>query len=469
MPTLRLNLSPTPLVLGLLPEPQLCYLLLSVAAAGDGGARPVNWALVADASRSMRIPIVDEAQFRALVRDGGAQETLVDGVPVWQLAGPVPPEIRAASSSALDQVARALHSVVERLDGQDRFALVACAEEAILLNRSASGAERVELVRGISRLKSLNLGEQTDLAHGIELGLQELRRGRDDQRAERLLLLTDGFTLRPDACLRSASTAAAEGVAISTVGLGGEFQEQVLTELADRSGGRAVFLRKPEEIPRAIAAELAAARAVAARAIALHVAPAPGVALRRVTRVRPALTTLYEDHALTRRHPAGTDADQSPPAGVPPVPPPDLHLGDLAAGAPLTLLLEFLAPPRPAGRASLGRLALASGGATAAETELSVTYQAGVPAPSPDVLDAAARASAARLQRRAVEAVAGNAPAEAVRLLRAAASRLDDLGERELATAARGQATALERTGRASALDAKELTYATRRLGDEKD
>src|SRR5690349_5764276 len=125
MPTLTLSLSPNPVVAGLLYEPQLCYALLRVAASGAapaaGGARPVNWALVADASRSMRIPIVDERQFRDLIRDGGAQETLVDGVPVWQLSGPAPPEVRAASRSALDHVARALHSVVERLDERDRF------------------------------------------------------------------------------------------------------------------------------------------------------------------------------------------------------------------------------------------------------------------------------------------------------------------------------------------------------------
>src|SRR5262245_51854787 len=291
---LSLTHTPNPLVVGLLGEAQLCYALVRIGAASDGGARPVNWALVADASRSMRIPIVDEAQFRALIREGGAQETLVDGVPVWQLSGPVPPDVRAASRSALDHVARALHSVVERLDARDRFALVACAEEAVVLARSASGAQRAELARGIARLASLNLGEQTDLAHGLELALNELRRGRDEQRVERLLLLTDGFTQRSDACLALASTAAAEGVAISTIGLGGEFQEEVLTALADRSGGRALFLHKPDDIPRTIAAELDAARAAAARAVALRVAPATGAALRRVTRIRPDLATLYE-------------------------------------------------------------------------------------------------------------------------------------------------------------------------------
>jgi hypothetical protein len=458
MPKLTLQINPHRPVLGTLRERQICYVLLTISAESSGEGRPVNWALIADASRSMRIPIVDEAQFRALLRENAAQETLVDGVPVWQLSGPVPPEVRAASSSALDHVARALHSVVERLDENDRFALIACAEEAVLLNRSASGADRAELVRGISRLKSLNLGEQTDLAQGIELGLHELERGRDGERparqdaAERLLLLTDGFTQRAEECLRLASAAAAKGIAISTVGLGGEFQEGVLTGLADRSGGRAVFLRKPDDIPRVIAAELGAARAVAARAVTLSIAPAGDVAPRRVTRIRPALTVL---EPINGQHaPDGASNDRI-----------DIRLGDIEANAPLVLLLELLAPQRSAGIAALGRITLASQGAPAAEIELQAIYQDHVaPAPA-DVLDAAARANAARLQQRALDTAAHGDAIEAARLLRAAAARLDDLGERALAEIARGQATRLEQGGSANPLATKELTYATRRLG----
>jgi Ca-activated chloride channel homolog len=447
MPTLTLTHTPNPLVVGLLGEDQLCYALVRISAAGDGAARPVNWALVADASRSMRIPIVDEAQFRALIREGGAQETLVDGVPVWQLSGPVPPEVRAASRSALDHVARALHSVVERLDAHDRFALIACAEEAVLLARSASGAQRAELARGIGRLASLNLGEQTDLAYGIDLGLNELRRGRDSQRVERLLLLTDGFTQRPDACLALAKAAAAEGVAISTIGLGGEFQEEVLTDLADRSGGRALFLHKPDDIPRTVAAELDMARAAVARAVSLRVAPA-AAAVRRVTRIRPDLATLYE--------------------GVAGEEPPDLPLGDVVGGAQIILLLELLAPPakQRATGVPLAQLALTSAGASIAQAELHADYRSVAPSHPPEVLDAAARAAVARLQRRAVATAIGN-PGEAARLLRAAAARLDALGEQALAGAARAQAQALEQGGAANALATKELTYATRRLGGE--
>jgi Ca-activated chloride channel homolog len=141
-------------------------------------------------------------------------------------------------------------------------------------------------------------------------------------------------------------------------------------------------------------------------------------------------------------------------------------LGDLRAGEPLVLLLEFLSPPRAAGRAALGRLTVGAAGAQAA-LDLVVSYRADVPPPPPQVLDAAARAAAARLQQRALEAAARSERPEAARLLRAAAGRLDDLGEHALADIARDQAATIERTGQANALATKELTYATRRLGGE--
>jgi hypothetical protein len=453
MSRLTLTFSPNPAISGLHREPQLCYSLLSISATGPGGIRPVNWSLVADASRSMRIPIVDEAQFRALIRAGGAQETLVDGVPVWQLSGPVPPDVRAVAPSALDHVARALHTVVEQLGGEDRFALIATAEEALLLVQSTSGGARADLAHGIERLKSLSLGDQTDLAKGLALALDELRRGRDGQRAERLLLLTDGFTQRPEVCLQLAAKAAEEGVSISTVGLGGEFQDDVLTALADRSGGRAIFLRRPADIPQAIAHELRQARAVAARAVTLHITPAAGVTLRRATSIRPVLTTLHENAPDAQAGDFGALAT--------------LHLGDLANGAPFALLLEFLSPPRPAGTHALAQIVAASDGATVASATLEVNSQSHPPALPEHVLDAAARAGVARLQRRALHMVTTGATDEAIRLLKTAATRLDELGERSLAEVTRSQADALTRSGQPTPLATKEITYATRRLGGD--
>jgi hypothetical protein len=224
--------------------------------------------------------------------------------------------------------------------------------------------------------------------------------------------------------------------------------------MADRSTGRAVFLRKPSDIPRAIAAELSAARAVAARAVTLSINPATGVTPRRITRIRPALTVL---EPIERQHPQnGLPSDLV-----------EIRLGDVEANLPVLLLLELLAPPRGTGLFALGRITLASEGTPADEVELRASYQAQHAMAPPEVLDAAARANAARLQQRALETAARGDPPEAARLLRAAAVRLGDLGEQSLAEIARSQATALEQGSPTNPLATKELTYATRRLGGE--
>lgn len=445
--SLRLSLVPSQVALAPRPEPQLCYALVTIAADAGGGAAPVNWAVVADASRSMRIPIVSEEQFRELVRAGGAQEVLVDGVPVWQLAGPVPEAVRAAAPSALDHTARALGSVVERLDRADRLCLVACAERAQLL-AAASGERRAELVAGVARLRAVALGDETDLAAGMALALAELRGGAG---VSRLILLTDGFTRDPAACLEHARAAAAAGVSVSTLGLGGEFQDDLLTQLADLTGGRATLLRRAEQIPSVVAAELDAARGVSARALALRVALPRGAALRRVTRLSPALAPLEW-------------APEGERAAL-------LRLGDLERGAPVRLLLEILAPPEPPrpppGGARVRVAALeATSGVARATADLIAHYTPEAAAPPQEILDAAARASAARLQRRAAEAVARGESDAAAGLLRAAAARLRELGEGELADAALREAATLAATGRGSGLGARELTYATRRLGE---
>lgn len=448
MPTLTLSLSPGPLIIEARHEPQICYALLTVRAAGllDSGPRAVNWALVADSSRSMRIPIVDDAQFRSLLRNGTAQETLVDGVPVWQLSGPVPPEVRDSASSALDHVAHALHTMVERLISEDRFALVVFANEALLLAPSVAGSNRVALVHAIERLPGLDLGDQTDLANGISLALSQVRANRDGRRADRIILLTDGFTRNPAACLSLADQAASEHIAITTIGLGGEFQDDLLTALADRSGGNALFLKRASAIPRAVSAELEHARAAAIPAVTVSIAPARNTLLRRVTRTRPALALLAEP-------PGAAAADVV-----------TVSLGDLASGAPVTLLLEVLAPAAPPGPLWLGEIRAASGGVALAQADLRADVSIRAPALSEELRTTAARAMAARLMRRATLAAD---PVEAARLMRAAAARFDELGERALAAAAREQAEAFERTGRAASVATRELTYATRRLGSE--
>jgi hypothetical protein len=221
--------------------------------------------------------------------------------------------------------------------------------------------------------------------------------------------------------------------------------------MADLSGGRAVLLRRAEQIPAAVAAELDAARDVAARALTLELALPRGAALRHATRLSPALAPLEGEMSPDGRRAL-------------------LRLGDLERRAPVRLLLEILAPPAPPKQPPDGaRLRLAaltaSSGAARATADLVVRYGPLEAAPQPMLLEAAARAGAARFQQRAATAAAQGDHGGAARALRAAAERLAEIGERELAAAALQEAGTLAAGGRGG-LGARELTYATRRLGE---
>ncbi len=462
------SFEPSVIALAARQEPQVCYVLLTVSETGHNvGGRPVHWALVADASPSMRIPILDEERFRALVREGGAQEVLVDGVPVWQLDRPLPPEVRAEAPGALDYVVRALHSVVEQLADADRFVLVACAEEAVTLVPVTNGAERAALVAGIARLGTLNLGEQTDLGRGLRLGLRELSLGwgTSSHPVARLLLLTDGFTQSPEACLALAQQAAREGVAITTIGLGSDFQSEVLTQIADMSGGRALFLQRAADVPRAVALELASARAVVARGVRVTLRLSQGVSVRRVTRISPWLAPLHGEHH--------GDHEES------------VLLGDLERGRPVRVLFELVVPSVAGTGESVLRLRRLARVGLSCKTpgvvlhgpsseyagpegayDLVAAYGPEPGPMTPAVIDACARANAAHLQQEALAAAAQGEHARAAMLLRRVAARMGELGSPELAAAVLREAETLEQSGQTSRLGEKELIYATRRLGE---
>jgi hypothetical protein len=144
------------------------------------------------------------------------------------------------------------------------------------------------------------------------------------------------------------------------------------------------------------------------------------------------------------------------------------------------ILLELLVPATPllhpaispvddgtARRMRLARLILNSPDLPTTSHDLIATYTRTPTSPLPSVLKAVAYAHAARLQRQAMEAAATGNHAGAATRLRAAATRLTDLGEHDLASAALHEALSLEQTGQTSGVGAKELTYATRRLGSD--
>lgn len=435
---------------------RLIYVLVEVGATGStamASPAPVNLGLVVDVSGSMYLRLATEDQIDELARMGLLREMVADGVPAWE-AEEVPPEVLACFPRQIDRLKDALQVVVEQLRPADFFSLVAFAGRAITLVPLTPGTEKARLLPQIEKLDELRLGDDTYMGRGLALGLAEIRRGAAPSRISRMLLLTDGFTLDEVECRRQAAAAGAAGITISTMGLGGEFNEELLIPLADQRGGNAYLISDPSELPAAFATELSAVQAVACRNLELKLRPVQGAELRRAFRVKPVISELGPLVNLEGSY--------------------SLPLGDLERDALPALLLEIMAPSRPAGAYRLAQLVLAYspvglGGETSGEKvrqDIIVHYTPGLETapPNPRVMNLVETVSTFKLQTRALQDMEAGDIAGATRKLQAAATRLLDMGEGELAAELQAQAQNLAQQGQLDPHATKTLRYETRRL-----
>jgi hypothetical protein len=407
----------------------------------------------------MHIRLVTEGQFDELARMGSLKEALVDGVPAWDSAD-IPSDVPARFPRKIDRVKDALQAAVERLRCEDRVSVVAFAGHALTLVRNTSGSQKDQLLGAIDELDSLRLGDETRIAEGIALGFKELEcsiKSTQDDRgssslADRMIVLTDGFAFDQDECRAWARRARRDGIPISTMGMGGEFNEELMIPIADRTGGEAYLLQNTEDVPAAFAQELQRAQSICYRNLDIKLRPVQGVEVRAAYRTRPSIAVLEVFNE------GGSYS---------------FPLGDLAAGEKTALLLELILPVRPAGTYRLTKMLLAyddpAGGRLGMKVRDDVTvHYTTDPARAvqrvPRVMRVVAAVSPYKLQRRAgTDLRAGNV-AGATQKLRAAATRLLDMGEEALAAQMEQQAQELDERGRADSHRTKRLRYETRKL-----
>jgi len=238
---------------------------------------------------------------------------------------------------------------------------------------------------------------------------------------------------------------------VSTLGIGSEFNESLLVELADSSLGNAYFARVPQEIPPAFGQELAAVQSVIMRGVEIEITFSAGVELRRAFLVRPSIVGVRDE------------AREGRTVRVP--------MGDLDPLNPPALLIEMIVPTRAAGNFRIARVVVSENDPTAGKTvhatnDVVMHYSTSGRREemNPVVMNTVERVTAYALQTRALDDAANGNVAGATRKLRAAATRLLTIGESDLAEAAEQEAARLEQDGEVSPEGAKELRYATRKL-----
>ncbi len=436
---------------------RLIYVLVDISGGEGADSLPSNLSFLLDTSDSMRIRLVTDEQFSELAKNGLAQEVMTDGVPAYQIKS-VSNEMINQFPRRIDYVSQALKVVGDFLRPVDYFNVVAYASRSQILIPPTLGKERKRLQQTARELEYLKLGDETHLAEGMALALRELRQASDRQYAPRLVLLTDGYTRNVKECFELARQARKSGIKLSTMGIGIDFNEELLISLADLTGGNAYFIETPEQLPEAFRKELGAALRISYRNVEVKVLLAQGVELRRVHRVLPELSDFDK----------GSDTDDSS----------SLWLGDYDPASPQSLLLELVIPPLNAGSHPLAQLLLVwddPKGELVRQSErghLDVLLSSQTTAFIDErVLDIIEKVGAFRMGTKALEAAQNAAlsadqgeKSSATLRLRQAATQLLNMGEQSLADSMLHQAEHLEKSGTIDPESTKHLRYETRRM-----
>jgi len=171
-----------------------------------------------------------------------------------------------AEARKLDFVKTAAHHLVDMMGPDDQLSIVTYSQGVEIPWPSRPvGRDRGELHRIISGLYP---GGSTFLSGGLEEGFRQANHGKRKGTLNRVLLLSDGLAnvgvIHRGSLRERAGDMAANGVSVSTFGVGNDFDEELMRMVAGGGGGNYRYLGDPERIVAALESEFHAASRTAA-------------------------------------------------------------------------------------------------------------------------------------------------------------------------------------------------------------
>jgi len=118
------------------------------------------------------------------------------------------------------------------------------------------------------KIDAITPGATTFLSGGLEEGIKQLK-GMGKEGPCRVILLSDGLANRgitePEKVAAIGANAKNKGITVATVGLGLDFNEDLMQLLAQRSGGQYYYIKDSEDLPAMFKQELNLAAALFTR------------------------------------------------------------------------------------------------------------------------------------------------------------------------------------------------------------
>jgi Ca-activated chloride channel family protein len=180
-------------------------------------------------------------------------------------------------------VRKAVHILADNLTPEDFVSLVAYNHEVQVLVPMHPVVNREYLHH---RIDELSAAGETNISGGLLEGCAQLEKRLQQPGQRHVILLTDGLANRgvtdPRALVSLVQRSRARGIGVTTIGVGADFNESILVQMAQAGGGHYAYAANADQIPAAIERELGSLLAVSAQNVSLRMEFPTGLEVMQV-------------------------------------------------------------------------------------------------------------------------------------------------------------------------------------------
>jgi Ca-activated chloride channel family protein len=443
--------QPLYVLLDLIPQPE----------NASGGRAPLNLAIVVDSSATMHnFQLTDnERDFwmtLAISRDE-MERGEADAHAAIYWSGQTLVDMQNMVRKPMTLAVEALKNLMATLRSDDKITVIAFAEKVHVVFSAQDWATFPEQCLGqldnlAAQRLPVDIGNGTHMAEALRMAADALKQNAGPSGVNRLIVISDGIVQDAEETYLTVSGIQDQGLAITTLGLGEEFEEEFLTRIADVSHGEYHYAANSEEITQRLTEEMNTLQTITVTDMQIAVRGLEGAVVQDMALVRPAMSLfdeIYTEDGWMRA-----------------------RIGDVSGAAPTGVLIQIAPALQPEGRHKVVDVHLTWNagpgqpqGAAQQEIETIFTDDAlHLAETNPVVMNLVERFSIYRYEREAQRAAERGDIQGAQEKLGAATRALRQIGEEQLASEMEGQITALG-TAAHDPSRLKRIKATTRRLG----
>ena len=220
---------------------------------------------------------------------------------------------------------------------------------------SFSGKKRVEVISQPAgnfeifeqTVQSMKAGGSTNLSDALSASFEEILKQQQffsKAPINRIILLTDGQPTHGYKTMEEFMPLCEEirkkGISVTTLGLGSDYNEELLTTIASTTGGLPIHVTDPHSLQQFFSEELSDMKTVVMIKPELKIKPVSGAQIIDIHKVRPVLNLIKAPEIRNDQY--------------------IIPLGDIVGGQPQNVVFKIALPPKPEGTYRIAQLDLAS-------------------------------------------------------------------------------------------------------------